>query len=70
METVGPIIALASFVISLLIGKYLVNWWFQIDKRMRYQAMQISLLIELCKKQGVDNTRINEIIDQFNGAKK
>lgn len=70
METGNLLSYLGILAIGIIVYKYLVNWWFQIDKRKRYQQMQINLLIELCKRQGVDSTRLNEIIDQFNEVKK
>jgi len=57
-------------VIAIVLFKYIINWWFQIDKRIRIGIMQNNLLIELCKKQGVDVERVNKIIDDYNGVKK
>lgn len=55
-------------IIAIFGLKILINWWwFQIDRRVRYQKMQNNLLIELCKKQGVDSDRLSEIIDEYNG---
>lgn len=57
-------------VIAIVVTKYLVNWWFQIDKRIKLQKMQNNLLIELCKRQGVDPERVLKIIDEYNDEKK
>lgn len=57
-------------IVAIVINKYIINWWFQIDRRIKVQKMQNNLLIELCKKQGVPLERIMEIISEYNDPKK
>lgn len=57
-------------IIAIVISKYIINWWFQIDRRIKMQKMQNNLLIEICKKQGVPPERVLEIINEYNDVKK
>jgi hypothetical protein len=47
--------------IAVYVGKFISNWYHEIDTRNKLAKAQVILLIELCKKHGVDEKILEEI---------
>lgn len=50
-----------ALIVALIIGKYLTAWYHEIDKRNRYMEVQIKLLAQIAKANGVTEDKILEI---------
>lgn len=65
MDNSTPIIVwLILIVLFLFIYKLLINWYFEIEKRNRYDEAQIRLLIQIALKSGADADAINRIASE------
>lgn len=49
-------------LISIILGKYVYDWYHETDKRNRYMEAQINLLMHIAAHQGVDKDKIAEIV--------
>jgi hypothetical protein len=54
--------SIVIFIILLLLGKWITEWWHQIEKRNRYMEAELKLLMHIAAKQGVDKDIVSEIM--------
>ena len=57
-------------VVGIIIGKYLTEYYHEINKRNKYQHTQMRLLFEIAKKLGVDESKLNGILEDFKNQEK
>jgi hypothetical protein len=56
------LVMLLSFLVFLAIGKFIYQWYAEIQKRNRYMETQIKLLSQIAAKLGVDIDKVAEIV--------
>jgi len=61
MNPDNAIFYIIGYVIAFVVGVFITRAIFSIPKLLKYQRMQVLLLAELAKAQGVDTERIEKI---------
>lgn len=51
-----------SIIVSLFVGKAIVNYWFEIRKRNRYMEAQIKLLALIAAANEINIEKVSEIV--------
>ena len=64
----GPVLLLLSILFIFIVPFFLFRWIFAINKFLAYQKAQTALLIEIAKKQEIDNNRLGEIIGELHNS--
>jgi hypothetical protein len=60
------ILATLFYLVIALLITLLVRWIFSISKFLAHQKAQTALLIEIARKQEVDNNKITQIVSELN----